>query len=87
VSSYLYNRPPALSNRRELRHLETPEERFLWRFLRGKRFHEFKFFRQYSVGPFVLDFYCPTPGSPLNWMERSMTLKKKENMTKSELIF
>ncbi len=45
--------------RRELRHRQTDSERVLWNVLRGKHFHGLKFFRQYSVGPYILDFYCP----------------------------
>lgn len=28
--------------------------------MRGRQFHGLKFFRQYSFGPYILDFYCPT---------------------------
>jgi len=28
--------------------------------VRNKQFHGMKFFRQYSIGPYILDFYCPT---------------------------
>jgi len=31
----------------------------VWRWLRDRRFREFKFRRQYPIGPFVLDFYSP----------------------------
>jgi len=46
-------------NRRSLRHRETDTERMLWQFLRDRRLDGFKFYRQYSVGPYVADFYCP----------------------------
>lgn len=36
----------------------TPPEARLWAYLRGSRFHDFKFRRQHPVGPYVLDFYC-----------------------------
>ena len=45
--------------RRELRkNLPQPEIR-LWAKLRAGRMHGCKFRRQYSVGPYVVDFYCP----------------------------
>jgi len=45
--------------RRELRQNQTECERILWSNLRSKRFNNLKFYRQYSVGRYVLDFYCP----------------------------
>ncbi len=33
-------------------------EMILWRFLKGKNLNGYKFRRQYSVGAYVLDFYC-----------------------------
>src|SRR4030042_4179468 len=27
--------------------------------IRNRRFYGMKFFRQYSTGPYILDFYCP----------------------------
>jgi very-short-patch-repair endonuclease len=37
----------------------TEEEIILWSRLKNKKLGGFKFRRQYSVGPFILDFYCP----------------------------
>jgi very-short-patch-repair endonuclease len=34
-------------------------EVILWSKLRGRQIGNAKFRRQYSVGPFILDFYCP----------------------------
>jgi very-short-patch-repair endonuclease len=45
--------------RSKLRRVQTDAERRFWFYLRNRRFLGLKFFRQYSVGPFVLDFYCP----------------------------
>jgi very-short-patch-repair endonuclease len=47
------------NRRRELRKKQTPQEKRLWRFVRGRNLGGMKFRRQYSVGGFVLDFYCP----------------------------
>jgi very-short-patch-repair endonuclease len=38
--------------------MPSPEVR-LWSQLRGKQVHGYKFRRQYGVGPYVIDFYCP----------------------------
>lgn len=37
----------------------TPAERTLWQALKGKKLAGLKFRAQHSVGPFILDFYCP----------------------------
>ncbi len=54
-----YNNPEIKLIRKILRNNATPEERLLWSKLRMKRMGGYKFVRQYSVGRFVLDFYCP----------------------------
>ena len=54
-------RPPGLSmlgRARELRRDMTPQEKLLWRQLRGRRFG-FKFRRQMWLGGFIADFACP----------------------------
>lgn len=45
--------------RRELRDNATREERMLWERLRRKQLG-FRIYRQYSIGPYIADFYCPT---------------------------
>jgi ATP-dependent helicase HrpA len=42
-----------------LRETQTEAETALWQRLRAKRFFGHKFYRQYSVGNFILDFFCP----------------------------
>ncbi len=54
---FLYNDPKFKPRRKELRHNPTKEEKLLWENLRRKNLG-FKFSRQYSVGPYILDFYC-----------------------------
>jgi len=56
----MYKNNPNLKNRsRVLRINQTKAEGYLWRRLRGKRLDGFKFYRQFSIGNFILDFYCP----------------------------
>ena len=55
----LRNAPYLKSRRRELRHNQTEAEKLFWQKVRGRRFLGLKFFRQYSVGPYIVDFYCP----------------------------
>ena len=47
------------SLRRKLRRNSTPEEVALWGLLKGKQICQCQFRRQFSVGPYILDFYCP----------------------------
>ena len=45
--------------RRSLRNNATAPEAILWLRLKGKQIEGLKFRRQFGVGPYVLDFYCP----------------------------
>ena len=54
----IYNRTENLDTRRNLRRNAPPAEVILWQKLRGGQITSAKFRRQYSVGRFVLDFYC-----------------------------
>lgn len=55
---YLYNDRSLRDRRRELRRNMTHAEILLWERIRMRRMKGFKFLRQYSVGPYILDFYC-----------------------------
>jgi very-short-patch-repair endonuclease len=55
----LNNLPELKTFRRELRNHLTPAEAKLWSYLQEKKLQGRKFRRQHSVGPFILDFYCP----------------------------
>ncbi len=37
----------------------TKTETILWARLKGKQLYGYKFRRQYSVGNYIVDFYCP----------------------------
>jgi very-short-patch-repair endonuclease len=56
---FLKNDPTLKQQRRELRRNQTDAERTLWAKVRNKQFFGMRFFRQYSIGPYILDFYCP----------------------------
>lgn len=56
----LNNLPELLEWRRQLRHNLTSAEAFLWTKLQGKQVEGRKFRRQHSIGPFIIDFYCPS---------------------------
>lgn len=57
---YLHNDPTLKHRRRALRKNQTDAEKALWAHLRNKQFHGLRFFRQYSIGSYILDFYCPS---------------------------
>ncbi len=59
MNKYLYNAPNKKSQRRQLRRNATDAERKLWGILRNRQIAGLRFIRQYSVGPYILDFYCP----------------------------
>ena len=56
---YLYNNEKLKTLRQKLRNDMPKPEQVLWYWLRGKRLNGYKFRRQYGIGSFVLDFYCP----------------------------
>ena len=56
----IYNSQPLKNRRRELRKNQTPTEKIVWELIRGRRLGNYRFVRQYSVGTYILDFYCPS---------------------------
>ena len=57
-----HNDPALKFRRRELRNGLTPAEASLWKSLQRSQLSGKKFRRQHSVGPYILDFYCPECG-------------------------
>ncbi len=55
----IFNRGSDRLKRRQLRQNKTTPEDIVWFQLRDRRLNGPKFRRQYSVGPYVVDFYCP----------------------------
>lgn len=53
-----FNNLPSLKDRRkELRQVETPQEKIIWWHLKNSGLG-YKFKRQHSIGGYILDFYC-----------------------------
>lgn len=42
-----------------MRKNQTDAEGLLWGYLRNQQLNGLKFYRQYSVGRYIVDFYCP----------------------------
>jgi very-short-patch-repair endonuclease len=55
-----YNKKELKDTRRYLRNNSTSAEAVLWLSLKKKQLEGRQFRRQFSVGDYVLDFYCPS---------------------------
>jgi very-short-patch-repair endonuclease len=56
---FLYNHPKQKSFRQRLRASNSRAEVFMWERLQRRQLLGLKFRRQYGVGKYVADFYCP----------------------------
>ena len=56
--NFLYNNDSLKIRRRELRRNQTEAETVLWSRLSNRGLASTKFVRQYSAGPYIIDFYC-----------------------------
>src|SRR4051812_26915126 len=59
MKPYTYNSKSLEPNRKELRNALTPAEAYLWTHLKKGQLSGKKFRRQYGVGSYTLDFFCP----------------------------
>ena len=55
----LKNKPELKEQRRLLRTYGTAAEATLWGMLKNRQVKGLRWRRQFSVGPYILDFYCP----------------------------
>jgi very-short-patch-repair endonuclease len=60
MKTKLYNITLTKETRKYLRRNLTPAEAVLWRSIKNKQLDGKRFRRQYGVGKYVLDFYCPS---------------------------
>lgn len=56
---HLYNNQNQKQRRQELRKNQTEAEKILWGRIRNRQINSLKFYRQYGIGPYILDFFCP----------------------------
>ncbi len=56
---FIFNNPNFKLIRRGLRQQMTDAELLFWSKIKNKQLCAYKFRRQYSIGPFIVDFYCP----------------------------
>ena len=85
---FLRNDPTLKQRLRELRHNQSDAERAFWAKVRNKQFLGMKFFRQYSIGPYILDFYCPTVklAVELDGGQHNQSDKRKCDAARSEYL-
>jgi very-short-patch-repair endonuclease len=55
-----HNAPSLKTRRQELRSTMTPAEIRLWQAIKHRQLNGLKFRRQHSIGPYIVDFYCPS---------------------------
>ena len=56
----IYNTTKRAAYRKELRKSLTPAEAVLWKCLQRSQLLDKKFRRQFSIGRYIVDFYCPS---------------------------
>ena len=59
MNNRTHNQPQQNELRRELRTHGTSAEATLWLMLKARQIEGVKFRRQFSIGPYILDFYSP----------------------------
>jgi len=60
INHNLFNRKYLKSHRSSLRNKSTSAEAAFWDILKSKNLDGKKFRRQYSIGNYIVDFYCPS---------------------------
>ena len=59
MEDYKSNKKELKIFRKTLRNNLTPAEATLWKHIKNKQIYNVQWRRQFSVGPYILDFYCP----------------------------
>ena len=67
-------KPDLLQFSRRMRKEPTPAEDLLWQAIRNRQLRGLKFRRQYVIGNYILDFYCPEIKLAISYIKRSYSL-------------
>lgn len=59
VINTIYNIGKFKDFRRNLRNNQTKEEHIIWQLLKKRQINNLRFHRQYGIGNYIADFYCP----------------------------
>jgi len=62
LGASISNNPSLKKNRRKLRTNGTAAEAVLWTHLQKRQIEGKRFRRQFGIGPYIVDFYCPECG-------------------------
>src|SRR4029077_17046562 len=71
---------------RTLRANATESEQKLWSHLRKGQLYDFQFRRQYSIGPFFVDFFCLDPSLIIELDGSQHTNRKEQDQSRSEFL-
>ena len=71
--------------RNSLRNNSTAAESTLWKVLRNKQIEGLRFRRQHSIGPYIMDFYCPEIKLCIELDGEPMTIPSNIMLTWNEL--
>ena len=55
----VFNKRSQILKRKTLRRNAPQQEGILWQYVKNRKINNQKFKRQYSIGRYVVDFYCP----------------------------
>lgn len=82
------NDPTLKQRRQELRGNLTDAEKAFWSKVRNRQLNGMRFFRQYSIGPYILDFYCPAVkiAIELDGGQHNQSEKKEYDEARSEYL-
>ncbi|MBN1169166.1 endonuclease domain-containing protein [Candidatus Woesebacteria bacterium] len=85
---HLYNDKNLKNSRRDLRRNQTKAECKLWHHLRNRRLKGNRFTRQYSVGKYILDFYCPKKklAIEIDGGQHNKTIKRKQDKIRTNYL-
>ena len=59
MEDYKSNKKELITFRKTLRNNLTPAEATLWKHIKNKQIYNIQWRRQFSIGTYILDFYCP----------------------------
>jgi len=74
------------SFRRKLRKAMTSAEVALWLMIKDKQLDNKRFLRQYSVGRFIVDFYCPECKLAIELDGEVHLYQEEEDMKRTEYL-
>ena len=60
IKERIFTRKEETIKRKELRKHSTAAECVLWNAIKNKQVESLRFRRQHSIGPYIMDFYCPS---------------------------